>query len=112
MFARVTPMIRAVVGSIATNQTCTEIVKSRTSAPVIKCVTVRVNLELRGVLILQQDVVTAYPPMILAAQVFSLIGFLKEDFSCRIRACHLDDYDTLSLILVAGRVCIVWQKWG
>ena len=80
MFARVTPIIHAVVGSIATNQTCTEMVKSRNSAPVIKCVAVRVSQELHGVLILQQEVVTAFPPMILAAQLFSLIGFSKEDF--------------------------------
>ena len=80
MFARVTPIIHAVVGSIATNQTCTEMVKFRNSAPVIKCVAVRVSQELHGVLILQQEVVTAFPPMILAAQVFSLIGFSKGDF--------------------------------
>ena len=79
MFAHVTPINHAIVGSIATNQTCTEMVKSRTSAPVIKCVAVRANQELRGVLALQQEVVSAFPPMILAAQVFSSIRFLKED---------------------------------
>ena len=79
MFACVTPISHAVVGGNATNQTYTEMVKSRASAPVIKCVAVRLNQELHGVLILQQETVTAFPPMILAAQVFSSIRFLKED---------------------------------
>ena len=57
----------------------------------------------------------------------SSTGFLfdwifKRRFSCRIRTCHLDDYDTLPLIKTAGIkvideinrtsdwTCIMWQK--
>ena len=63
--------------------------------------------------------------MILAAHVFSLIGFSKEDFRASYGYVYrLNDYDTLPLIEEAGTkvidevnrsggwTCIMWQKWG
>ena len=103
MFARVTPIIHAVVGSIATNQTCTEMDKSRTSAPVINCVAVWVNQELCAVLhnltARGGDRVTTYD---FSSTSFLFDWIFKRRFLCRIRAYHLDDYDTLPLIETAG----------
>ena len=88
MFTRVTPVIRAVVESIATTDMCRNgqfqkfcpchQMCSRSGEPGIGW---GLNLNLT----VQQEVVNAFPPITLAAQVFSLIGFSKEDFRASYR---------------------------
>ena len=63
------------------------------------------------------------PLMTLAAQVFSLIKFSKQDF-CATWATHLNKNDIFPLNKEAGIIvtdevkrsgdwtCIMWQKWG